>query len=40
MRNIKTDAMQILAEVSMKENDGDVVQSFKDIKEIDDLLVS
>ena len=30
--------MQILAEVSMEENDGDVVQSFKDIKEIDDLL--
>lgn len=38
MRNIKPDAMQILAEVSMEENDGDVVQSFKDIKEIDDLL--
>jgi len=30
--------MSILAEVSMEENDGDVVQSFKDIKAIDDLL--
>lgn len=38
MRNIKPDAMRILAEVSMEENDGDVVQSFKDIREIDDLL--
>ena len=38
MRNIKPDAMRFLAEVSMEENDGDVVQSFKDIKEIDDLL--
>lgn len=38
MRNIKPDAMPILAEVSMEENDGDVVQSFKDIKAIDDLL--
>lgn len=38
MRNIKSDAMSILAEVSMEENDGDVVQSFKDIKAIDDLL--
>lgn len=36
--NVKPDAMRILAEVSMEENDGDVVQSFKDIKEIDDLL--
>ena len=38
MRNIKSDALPILAEVSMEENDGDVVQSFKDIKTIDDLL--
>lgn len=38
MRNIKPDAMRILAEVSMEENEGDVVQSFKDVKEIDDLL--
>ena len=38
MRNIKPDAMQILAEVCMEQNDGDVVQSFKDIKEIDDLM--
>lgn len=38
MRNIKIDAMRILAEVSMEENEGDVVQSFKDVKEIDDLL--
>lgn len=30
--------MQILAEVSMDVNDGDVVQSFKDITVIDDLL--
>lgn len=30
--------MRILAEVSMEVNDGDVVQSFKDVKEIDDLL--
>ena len=32
------DAMQILAEVCMEQNNGDVVQSFKDVKEIDDLL--
>ena len=38
MKNIKQDAMQILAEVSMEANDGDVAQSFKDIKVIDDLL--
>lgn len=38
MKNIKQDAMQILAEVCMEENDGDVVQSFKDIKVIDELL--
>lgn len=38
MQNIKSDAMPILAEVCMEENDGDVVQSFKEIKEIDDLL--
>ncbi len=38
MRNIKSDALQILAEVCMEENNGDVVQSFKDIKEIDDLM--
>ena len=30
--------MQILAEVSMEVNDGDAIQSFKDIKVIDDLL--
>ena len=38
MKNIQPDAMRILAEVSMEQNDGDVVQSFKDVKEIDDLL--
>ena len=38
MRNIKSDAMSILAEASMEVNDGNVVQSFKDIKTIDDLL--
>ena len=38
MKHIKSDAMPILAEVCMEENDGDVVQSFKDIKEIDDLM--
>ncbi len=38
MKHIKSDAMPILAEVCMEQNDGDVVQSFKDIKEIDDLL--
>ena len=38
MRNIKSDALQILAEVCMEENNGDVVQSCKDIKEIDDLM--
>ena len=38
MRNIKPDAQQILAEVCMDVNDGDVVQSFKDIKLIDDLM--
>ena len=38
MRHIKQDALKILAEVSMEENEGDVVQSFKDIKVIDDLL--
>jgi hypothetical protein len=38
MKHIKSDAMPILAEVYMEQNDGDVVQSFKDIKEIDDLL--
>lgn len=38
MRHIKQDALQILAEVCMDENEGDVVQSFKDVKVIDDLL--
>lgn len=38
MINIKRDAMQILAEVSMDVHDGDVIQSYKDIKLIDDLL--
>lgn len=38
IRNIKSDALPILAEVCMEQNDGDVVQSFKDIKEIDDLM--
>lgn len=38
MKNIKRDAMQILAEVSMDMNGGDVVQSFKDITAIDELL--
>lgn len=38
MKHIKPDAMQILAEVSMEENDGDVLQSFNDIRLIDDLL--
>lgn len=38
MKHIKSDAMPILAEVCMEQNDGDVVQSFKEIKLIDDLL--
>lgn len=38
MKNIKSDAMQIFAEVCMEENGGDVIQSFKDIKVIDDLM--
>lgn len=38
MRSIKSDAMPVLAEICMSENDGDVVQSYKDIKLIDDLL--
>lgn len=38
MRHIKRDALPILAEVCMDENEGDVVQSFKDVKVIDDLL--
>lgn len=38
MKHIMRDAMQILAKVSMEVNDGDVIQSFKDIKVIDDLL--
>lgn len=38
MKHIKSDAMPILAEVCMEQNDGDVVQSFKDIKLIDDLM--
>ena len=38
MKNIKSDAMQIFAEVCMEENGGDVIQSFKDIKVIDELL--
>ena len=38
MRHIKQDALPIFAEVCMEENEGDVVQSFKDIKTIDDLL--
>lgn len=38
MKHIKQDAMRILAEISMEQNDGDVIQSFKDVKEIDDLL--
>lgn len=38
MKHIKKDALPILAEVCMEENEGDVVQSFKDVKVIDDLL--
>ena len=38
MKNIKPDAMPILSEVCMEESDGDVVQSFKEIKLIDDLM--
>ena len=38
MKNIKSDALPIFAEASMEVNDGDVLQSFKDIKTIDDLL--
>ena len=38
MKHIKSDAMPILAEVCMEQNDGDVVQSYKDIKLIDDLM--
>lgn len=38
MENIKSDAMPIIAEVCMEVNDGDVVQSLKDIRLIDDLI--
>ncbi len=38
MKHIKPDAMPILAEVCMEENDGDVLKSFREIKLIDDLL--
>lgn len=38
MKNISPDAMPILAEVCMEENNDDVVQSFKEIKLIDDLM--
>lgn len=38
MKHIKLDAMQILAEVCMEQNEGNVVQSYKDIKVIDDLM--
>ena len=38
MRHIKRDALPIIAEVCMDVNEGDVVQSFNDIKTIDDLL--
>jgi len=38
IKHIKPDAMPILAEVCMEQNDGDVVQSFKEIKMIDDLI--
>ena len=38
MKNIKPDALQVLAEVCMEENDYDVARSFKQIKLIDDLL--
>lgn len=38
MKHIKRDALQILAEVSMEQNNGDAIQSFKDIKVIDGLL--
>lgn len=38
MENIKSDAMPIFAEVCMEVNDGDVVQSLKDIRLIDDLM--
>lgn len=34
MKNIESDAMQILAEICMDENKGDVIKSFKDIKTI------
>lgn len=38
MKHITRDAMQILAEVSMEVNGGDVEKSFKDITAIDELL--
>ena len=38
MKHIKSDAMRIFAEVCMEQNDGDVIQSFKDIKVINDLM--
>ena len=38
MKHIKLDAMQILAEICMEQNEGNVVQSYKDIKVIDDLM--
>ena len=38
MKHINTDAMLVLAEICMEKNEGDAVQSYNDIKEIDDLL--
>lgn len=38
MKHIKRDAMPILAKVSMELNNGNVEQSFKDIKLLDELL--
>lgn len=38
MKNISHDAMPILAEVCMEINNGDVLQSYEDVKLIDDLV--
>ncbi len=38
MKNITSEELSVLSEVCMEINNGDVVQSFKDIKKIDELL--
>ena len=38
MKNITSEELSVLSKVCMETNNGDIVQSFKDIKKIDDLL--